>query len=386
MMPRSLATVFALTSLPLVVACGRKTSPPPSTGAGSDGAGSATAPTGAASTGLTLTASDVAEARVVPLTDAVSISGPLEPVQTVQVRTQINAIVRAVHADRGSRVRRGEVLIELDAEGLRGQAAGAKAAIAAADANLALATQRLENAKRLLAAGAISPIDLKTVEAQQQVAEAQSAQARAQFATSSESESRARIISPIDGIVSNRAVEPGEAVREGNVLLTVVDTRTLELRAQVGVDEALRVRPGAEVVFTLDAAPGETFRGRVTRVDPRADPGTRQVGVASSLANAQGRIVAGQFAHGRVLTGAPSPQVVVPITAVSGSAERASVFVIVNGRLARRDVVLGVRDDARGLVAIRSGLAAGERVLAVPVLGAAEGLAVTMATDSAKAR
>jgi len=387
MMPRSLATVFALTSLPLVVACGRKTSPPASTGAGSDGAGSAgTAPSGAASTGLTLTASDVAEARVVPLTDAVSISGPLEPVQTVQVRTQINAIVRAVHADRGSRVRRGEVLIELDAEGLRGQAAGAKAAIAAADANLALATQRLENAKRLLAAGAISPIDLKTVEAQQQVAEAQSAQARAQFATSSESESRARIISPIDGIVSNRAVEPGEAVREGNVLLTVVDTRTLELRAQVGVDEALRVRPGAEVVFTLDAAPGETFRGRVTRVDPRADPGTRQVGIASSLANAQGRIVAGQFAHGRVLTGAPSPQVVVPITAVSGSGDRASVFVIVNDRLARRDVVLGVRDDARGLVAIRSGLAAGERVLAVPVLGAAEGLAVTMATDSAKAR
>src|SRR5713226_9764299 len=98
-MPRSFAPVFALTSLALVVACGRKTSPPASTGAGSDGTGStATVPTGAASTGLTLTASDVAEARVVSLTDAVSISRPLEPVQTVQVRTQINAIVRAVHA------------------------------------------------------------------------------------------------------------------------------------------------------------------------------------------------------------------------------------------------------------------------------------------------
>src|SRR5439155_14669311 len=317
-----------------------------------------------------------------PLTDAVSVSGPLEPAQTVAVRTQINAIVRAVHADRGSRVRRGQLLIELDAEGLRGQAAGAKAAVAAADANLALATQRQENATRLLAAGAISPIDLKTAEAARQVAEAQAAAARAQVASSSESESKARIISPIDGSVSNRAVEPGEAVREGNVLLTVVDTRTLELRAQVGVDEALRVRPGAPVVFTLDAAPGETFRGRVARVDPLADPATRQVRVASSLANSQGRIVAGQFAHGRVLTGAPTPQVVVPITAVSGSGEHAGVFVILNGRLARRDVVLGVRDDARGLVAVRSGLTAGERVLAVPVLGAAEGLAVTMATDS----
>ena len=384
-MSRSFPTLFGLALFAVVIACGRKT-PQPSSGAGTTTASNVAASNGAVSTGLTLTTSDVAEARVVPLTDAVSISGPLEPAQTVALRTQINAIVSAVRADRGTRVRRGQVLIELDAQGLRGQAAGAKAAIAAADANLSLATQRLENAQRLLSAGALSPMDVKTAEAQHQVAEAQAAAARAQYATSSESESRARIVSPIDGIVSNRAVEPGEAVREGNVLLTVVDTRTLELRAQVGVDEALRVRPGATVVFTLDAAPGETFRGRVTRVDPRADPGTRQVGVSSSLTNNQGRIVAGQFAHGRVLTGAPSPQVVVPITAVSGSGEHASVFVIVNGRLTKRDVVLGVRDDARGLVAVRSGLTAGERVLAVPVLGAAEGLTVTMATDSAAAQ
>jgi membrane fusion protein (multidrug efflux system) len=186
--------------------------------------------------------------------------------------------------------------------------------------------------------------------------------------------------------VSDRAVEPGVAVREGIVLLTVVETRTLELRAQVGVDEAMRVKPGAPVVFTLDAAAGESFNGRVTRVDPRADPATRQVGVASSLANADGRIVAGQFAHGRVLTGAASPQVVVPISAVSDSSGQASVFVIENDRLERRSVVLGVRDEAQGLVAIRLGLSAGERVLAVPVLGAAEGLAVTMATDPSKAQ
>ena len=69
-------------------------------------------------------------------------------------------------------------------------------------------------------------------------------------------------------------------------------------------------------------------------------------------------------------------------SAVSDSAGQASVFVIQNGRLARRSVILGVRDESQGLVAIRSGLAAGDRILAVPVLGAAEGLAVRMATDS----
>src|SRR5437773_13913 len=200
-MLRSPAALVAFASLFLAVACGRKTPPPASSGGATTAASNGAASAGAVSTGLTLTSSDVAEARVVPLTDAVSISGPLEPAQTVAVRSQINAIVSAVRADRGTRVRRGQVLIELDAQGLRGQAAGAKAAIAAADANLSLATQRLENAKRLHAAGGISDFDLKTSEAARQVAEAQAAGARAQYATSSESESRATIVSPIDGIV-----------------------------------------------------------------------------------------------------------------------------------------------------------------------------------------
>src|SRR5437762_10973400 len=152
-MSRSFPTLFGLALFAIVIACGRKT-PQPSSGAGTTTASNVAASNGAVSTGLTLTTSDVAEARVVPLTDAVSISGPLEPAQTVALRTQINAIVSAVRAVRGTRVRRGQVLIELDAQGLRGQAAGAKAAIAAADANLSLATQRLENAQRLLSAGA----------------------------------------------------------------------------------------------------------------------------------------------------------------------------------------------------------------------------------------
>src|SRR4051812_15384440 len=115
-----------------------KSSPPPAAAA------AATTPT---STTLTLTSSDVATARIASLTDAVSISGSLEPAQTIQIKSQINAIVRSIHIDRGSRVRRGQVLVELDAQGLAGQAASAKAAIAAADATLALMNERAESAR-----------------------------------------------------------------------------------------------------------------------------------------------------------------------------------------------------------------------------------------------
>jgi RND family efflux transporter MFP subunit len=333
-----------------------------------------------------LTASDVVEVRVVPITDAVAVSGPLEPIQTLPLKSQIAAIVHSIHVDRGSHVRRGETLVVLEADGLRGLAAGARAAVAAAGANLALATQRQEAARRMHESGGLSDYDLKSTEAARQVAEAQAAAARAQLASTMENEARATIVSPFDGIVSDRAVEQGEAVKDGALLLTVVDTRTLKLRAQVGVDEAMRVRPGAEVVFTLDAVRGETFHGIVARIDPRADPATRQVGITSELPNGDGRIVAGQFAHGRVLMGAPAPMVAVPLTAVADSAGHARVFLVHDGRLTIREISLGPRDDEQGLVGVRAGLQAGDQVLAVAVVGAADGLSVTMARDTAAGR
>jgi RND family efflux transporter MFP subunit len=347
------------------------------------GRGTESAATPRGETSVTLTASDVAVVRVAELTDGVSVSGSLEPVQTIPLKAQINGRVRRVGADRGTAVRAGQVLIEIEAEGIRGQAASAKAAVASAEAALALALQRLESARRLHAAGAISDIELTSAQATHEAATAQVAAARAQWTTANESESHAAITSPIDGVVSERGTEPGEAVKDGAVLLTVVDTRTLELAAQVAVDDAMRVRVGAPVVFTLDAAPGQAFRGRVARVDPRADPGTRQVGIASQLPNPGGRIVAGQFARGRVLTGAPARVPAIPLTAVRDSGGVASVFVIENGRLARREIALGARDEEQGLVGVKRGLAAGDRVLAASIAGAAEGLAVTMASDSA---
>jgi len=332
---------------------------------------------------VTLTPSDIATAREMELVEGVSMSGSLEPAQTVIIKSQVIGRLRRIHVDRGSRVARGQVLVEIEAEGIRGQAASARAAVASAEAALALSTQRLESARRLQAAGAISDIELRSSEAANQAAAAQLAAARAQLAAAGEAETRTSITSPIDGVVSARIVEEGEAVKDGDRLLEVVDIGTLELQAQVGVDEAMRVHVGSPVTFTLDALPGQALRGRVARIDPRADPGTRQVGIAAQLANPGGRIVAGQFARGRVLTGRAVKGVAIPIAAVSDSAGQARVFVIDNGKLVLRQITLGARDEALGLVAVTSGITATDRILARPVVGAANGLAVTVASDSA---
>ncbi|HEX6315398.1 MAG TPA: efflux RND transporter periplasmic adaptor subunit [Gemmatimonadaceae bacterium] len=331
---------------------------------------------------VTLTPSDIATPREMELTAGISVSGSLEPSQTVSVQAQVGGRLRRVLVDRGTRVRRGQLLAQIEAEGVRGQAAGAQSAVISAEATEALAQQRLEAARRLNAAGAISDIELKTAETNLRAASAQLALARAQLATANEANARTSITAPIAGVISARSVEPGEAVKDGDELFQVVDISTLELQAQVGVDEAMNVRVGSPVAFTIDAS-GQAVRGRVSRIDPRADPGTRQVGLAAQLPNPGGRIVAGQFARGRVLTGGAVSGLAIPIAAVSDSAGVARVFVIENGRLVQRQVTLGARDEAQGLVVVTSGLTAGDRILARQVVGAANGLAVTIASDSA---
>ena len=331
---------------------------------------------------VTLGPQDVAVARTMELGSGVTLRGSLEPAQTVTVRSQVAGTVRNLRVDRGSDVRRGQVLAVIEAAGVQSQATGARAQVAAAEAAVALAQQRLEGAKKLREAGAMSQIDFRSAEASFEAAQAQLAAAKAQAATAGEAAARATINAPITGSVSTRQVEEGEAVGSNDELLTIVDTRVLELAGQVGIEDAQRVRVGQQVVFTLDANPGQEHRGRVTRVDPRADPGTRQVGVYVQLPNPDGRIIAGQFGRGRVVTGTAARGIAIPETAVRDTGTAAHVFVVDDGRLTKRQVSLGARDESRGLVTVTSGLREGERVLASPAPGTAEGTAVTVVADT----
>jgi membrane fusion protein (multidrug efflux system) len=338
--------------------------------------------TATASTAMMLGPQDVAVARMLDLGSGVTLRGSLEPAQTVVVKAQVGGTVRNLRVDRGSSVRRGQALATIEAAGVQSQAAGARAQVAAAQAGVALARQRLEGGRKLREAGAMSEIDFRTAEANFEAAQAQLAAAQAQAATAGEAARRATVTSPLDGSVSERLVQEGEAVSANDNLLTVVDTRVLELAGQVGIEDAQRVRVGLAVAFTLDASPGQEYRGRVVRVDPRADPGTRQVGVYVQLPNQNQRVIAGQFARGRVLTGTSARAIAIPATAVRDTGSAAHVFVVENGKLAKRPVSLGVRDESQGIVAVTSGLREGERVLASPAPGTAEGTAVSVAADT----
>jgi RND family efflux transporter MFP subunit len=190
--------------------------------------------------------------------------------------------------------------------------------------------------------------------------------------------------SPIRGEVSERYVSAGEVVQPGAKLFTVVNNDSLELAAEVGADQIGRVRVGQPVRLTLDAYPGRTITGKVARIEPVADVATRRVGVYIRVPNADHGIVAGLFATGTILTAADvsAPVLAVPIAAVRADSSGASVLAIVGNRVERRAIVIGSRDDAAGLLEVRSGLSAGEQVVVAPGAGVAPGTVIKLAADS----
>lgn len=324
---------------------------------------------------------DVTVAATVDIGPTVVVSGALDPADIVRVRAQVAGTLRDLRVDRGSRVSRGQVMARIEAQGVTSGAESAKANVASAEAGLAVALQRLEGARKLFDAGAMSAVDMKSSQAGYDAAVAQLAAARSVNASASEAAGRTQLRAPFDGWVSDRVAEEGESVKAEDPVLTVVDPRTLELKGQVGAIDAARVRAGQAVTFTLDALPGREFKGTVARVDPMASAATRQVGVFARLSNANGAIVAGQYAHGRIRTGAATRTVVVPVTALRTSGQEAYVLVVDGNVVHRRAVVTGARDEDAGVIAITSGLHAGERVVVTAGVEMADGAKVSTARE-----
>jgi membrane fusion protein, multidrug efflux system len=335
--------------------------------AASCGGGEAKQPAVAEETPVVLSSDDVVVARKEAVGLGVVVTGSLNPYRIAEIRAQVPGIVTGMRVDRGDAVRAGQTLAVLQADGIRSQAAGAQANVAAAEANLLVARRQAESAQKLFEAGAMSEIEYRGAQAAYQAAEAQLAAAKAQATAASESARHATITAPFTGEVSNRQVNEGEAVNPGQPLFTVVNTEVLELAGKVPVERAAQVRPGLPVEFTLDAYPGRTFRGSVARVEPTADPATRQVGVYVQLPNKELGLVGGLFATGRILTDTQEEAIVVPTSAIRTGGGASYVWVVGDdGVVTRQDVTLGVRDEARGVVQVTSGLAGGERVIAAP--------------------
>ena len=300
-----------------------------------------------------------------------TVSGAIMPEREAAVRAQVGGSVLQIYADQGQAVRRGQTLARIEAGGLQDVFLSARAGVTAASNNADIARRELARSEKLLAAGAIAERDIEQARRSAIAANAALADARARLATAQKQVGNTVITAPINGVVSERPISAGDVVQPGALLFSVVDPSSMRLEGSVPAEQLSQVRLGAPVTFTVNGYPGRTFTGRVTRVNPTADPATRQVRIVISIPNAEGRLVGGLFATGR-LASESHTGMLVPATAVDSRSNVPAVFRIKGGKVERVPVQLGLRDDASEQVEIASGVQVGDTVL----LGAAQGITV----------
>lgn len=314
------------------------------------------------------------------------LSGTLTAERQATVRAEIAGSVLQTLAERGQRVGAGAPLARIDAAALREAAVSTQTTVRSAEIAVGDARRNLERSQTLNAAGAVADRDVEAARSQLAAAQAQLSGARAQQAQAREQLGKASVVSPIAGVVSERPVNAGDVVQPGTALFTVVDPGSMRLEGSIPAAQLGQVRVGAPVRFTVSGYPGRVFTGTVARINPAADPATRQVPVTVAIPNEQGTLVAGLFAEGRIET-ETRQGVAVPAGAVDERGVAPSVLRLRGGRVERVPVRLGTRDSETDRVEITSGLAAGDTVLVGASVGTTPGTPVKVrAAGAAPAR
>jgi len=312
---------------------------------------------------LEFTQAEVVRPTLAPMPVVIQFSGPLVAQRSAVIRAKSAGTLLALQVQEGSRVRVGQQLGDIDLSDLQSRVNERTASVESAQAALAEAERAHAANVGLAAQNFISPTALQSSQARLEAARAQLKSAQAQLATVRLGVKEAALVAPIAGIVGKRHAVPGEKVAAEQPLLTVIDLSSLELAGTVGTHEVSRLKAGQEVQVTVEGAP-QPVTGRIDRIAPMAEAGTRSIGVVVSLDNKKEQFRAGQYAMGKVVLADEAPRLTLPLSAVGSTSGQDQVWLIENGALQRRAITTGRRDEGQARVEILKGLDPGSMVLA----------------------
>jgi membrane fusion protein (multidrug efflux system) len=312
---------------------------------------------------LQFSVGEVTTPRREPMPQRIEFSGPLVAPDTAVVKAKAAGTLLALAVAEGQRVQAGQALGRIDLADLHSRVDDRAASVQQAEAMLVEAQRQHESNLRLADQSFISPIALQSSQARLDAARAQLRSAQAQLSTTRIGVREAALVAPIAGIVGKRHVVPGEKLSAEQPVLTIVNLTRLELAGAVATHEVSLLQAGQAVLVSVEGR-AEPVSGRIDRIAPAAEAGTRAIGVVVALDDADERLRAGQYAQARVTLDDPTPRLTVPAEAISQAGGQDQVWTIENGALVRRIVITGRRDGAAGRVEVLRGLAPDVQVLA----------------------
>lgn len=310
------------------------------------------------------------------------LTGSVQSTSQATVRSKLSAEVRRVAIREGDRVIAGQILVELDTAALRAQLAERTAALESAKAQLLQSERTRQAQAQLVKQSFISQNAFDTADASYRAQAAAVEAAQAQLALTRLLLTDAVVRAPIAGQVAKRHVQPGEKVSFDAPLLTIVDVLQLEVAAQAPVTDVAKIVKGASVEVDIEGLAGKRYQGRVERINPSTEPGTRMIHVYVALDNEDGVLRAGMFARVRLAVGGEREVAALPVSAIQKDGEQALVWVIADDKLVRTPVVLGVRDERAQWVEVVSGLAPSDKVIATKFDHLRDGLVVKIISEA----
>jgi RND family efflux transporter MFP subunit len=318
---------------------------------------------------------DVVALQPRKLSVELAVPGSVLAVSQATVRSKLSAEVRRVTVREGDKVTAGQIVAEFDTAQLRAQLAERNAAWESARAQLATTERTRQANAQLVKQNFISQNAFDTADSAYQAQLAAVAAARAQLEQTQIQMADSIVRAPISGIVAKRNVQPGEKLAFDAPLMSIVDLAELEVQAQVPVSDVPQIRKGMAAQVDVEGIAGRRFAGRVERINPSTEPGTRTVNIYVSLPNEESLLKAGMFARVMLTTMPESEAMALPASAVRTDGQQSYVWVIADGKLVRRNVATGRRDDRAQLVEVTSGLAPSDVVLGTKFDNLKDGLA-----------
>lgn len=296
---------------------------------------------------------EVAQVRSMALSDEAQAVGSLRSRRSVVLRPEVSGRVTQLHFSDGARVRKGQVLVQLDDQLPRAQ-------VQQAQAELSIARANHQRNRELVAQGFVSQRSLDESAAGLQVAQARLSLAEATAA-------RLRLVAPFDGIAGIRTVHVGDYLKDGADIVNLEDIDSVFVDFRLPERYQGRLRVGQVAKVELDALPDEAYQAQVRAIDPQIDANGRSVLVRASIDNQRLQLRPGMFTRVTLQFDGRADALVVPEEAIVPQAGSPYVLTVQPGAtqgslVARRvPVRLGLR--TQGLVEVQDGLARNDTVV-----------------------
>jgi RND family efflux transporter MFP subunit len=307
---------------------------------------------------------ETAVAKRQDLNEVIGGSGSIEQAQTVQLTSQVTAQVLEVPVKIGDIVKKGDLLVKWDDRLIQATLEANRAYVDANNLKIQDESRQVERYKGLEKKNMGTPLELEKSE--MSLADAKEALAKATLSLRQAEIDLEHVTmrSPLDGIVLERLVNPGETTHRDQVVMKIGSLNNVLLGAKMSEDKMHSVQLGQPAEASFPAFPGEVFQGKVVKIDPNIDPVTRTFTTYVEIKNQDFRLKPGLSGFARIRRSAKDVLAVPSMAIMNPSGEEASVFVVDDSKHAHlRKIRPGIVVDA--MTEVRDGLQPGEKVVIV---------------------